>query len=225
MILGRSAFTLTLHLALLGACTVPSGPIATAPTPQPLAGGAPPPEISIGPLVERLAPSTSYSTIRYGWLCLDGGKRYFSETRQVVTRSVVEDAARKGLEPLGYRLRIGRDSVFTPAVDVPLRLGATVTVVQSNTCHPFSGSPMLNVGNPAAVKGNVSLEIRWELFDTGTKSIVFAETVKSSYQTQETIDDGFTSLLIEAVAASLRSLSALPGFPAAVLTPRGSGKP
>jgi hypothetical protein len=208
-----------LLLALTG-CSVP--PVQRTAVLQPLtvpmdtiAG-----ELALGPVVAKMAPTESTAIVQYGWFCKEAPTRQPSIDRLPFSRPDLLRGFSAVLEPLRYRTQKSPDSVFASTPPANYVLGAAVTKLQSSVCFPFSGSPNLNVGDPTAAKGSVFVEIRWELFSSADRSVVYASTTRGTYDAKEAEIGGYATIALNAFIASLRNLAAEEGFRAAVTRPK-----
>jgi hypothetical protein len=214
----RPIITLSLLVCtVLVACAVPPPIVIKTGTPLELASGQPVQVMGLGPMVARLDASEAMLNVQYGWFCEPASRRRLPSDFVPFSRGDLQGAIQGALEPLGYKFKSAPDSVFKREAPAPLLLGGTVTKVRVNTCHPFSGRPSLDVGNPTVVKGNAFLEVTWELFSSGDQKVVYKSSSQGSFATESTISGGASAILLNALKENLRNLAADPSFRDAVL--------
>ena len=204
-------------LLLLVACAVP--PVRDAPklTPIVVPSGTTTNEIELGPVVARLSSDGSLG-IQFGMLCQPAASRPAPADRLPVTQGDIGRAFKAVFGSLRYRTKEVPDSVFV-ASPAALRLGGTVTRLEASLCFPYSGSPALNVGDPSRAKGSAFVEVVWELYSTSEGRVIFKRSVAGRFETEETVQGGIGTVVLNALSASLTNLAADSEFYAAAAKP------
>jgi hypothetical protein len=207
----------------LAACAVPPPTIVQAGKPLAIPPNQTIQEMDLGPVVARLDVSGSVLNFQYGWFCEPASQRRLPPDAVPFSRGALQRVVQGAFEPLGYKLKSAPDSVFEREAPAALSLGGVVTKIVVNTCHPFSGRPSLDVGNPSIVKGNAFVEVTWELFSSGDQKVVYKSSVQGTFATDSTVSGGASAILMNAVAANLQNLASDPSFRDAVINALPSG--
>ena len=173
--------------------------------------------LALGPLVSKLDTAASKFGVSYGWFCEPAIQPRLTVDTPIVSRGDLDRAFRTVLEPLGYNLQKPQNSVFESPEPPKQVLGGTITKIVLNVCHPFTGSPALNVGNPSIAKGNAAIEITWELYNVADRSVVFKSSVESSFETKENVAGGAATVIVNTLTENLRNLASDSKFKDAVV--------
>lgn len=209
-----------LPLALIS-CAIPPVTSAERLIPITIPEGAYSNELRLSTVVAKLTPGESIAKVQYGWMCLPTAPRQLPTGKPPMSNDNLTLGFKRVLEPLRYKIEQAPQSVFATRADQPAKLlvGATIQHLETNACFPFTGSPLLNVGDPSLAKGRVHMRITWELFSVALDKVVYTTTTTGTFEAGEVVTGGIDTMYLNAFMASLTNLASDKEFTRHVMSP------
>jgi serine protease Do len=159
-------------------------------------------------LVSRLPRGQEVGTVQGGLACAGQGKLTWRGGRAEFADEELADALRAELTSAGYQVVGASDGLFedSQAWKAEFLLAGAIKHVAWNVCYPRGG-----FGDVTTSSGEASMEIEWQLYERGTRSVVLTATTGGTAKTLVGPQNG-PSALYGAAAAALRNLLAQERF-------------
>jgi hypothetical protein len=208
---------------LATACAVP--PVSEAPvrTALVIPAGVNSNDLQLNRILVRLPREQSGYKVQFGWFCEPGIDRGWPLGQLPVSYNDLAEAFNGELGKHQYKVVGLPESVFDSGQRAELQVGGIVNRLEANFCFPFSGRPTLDVGITDRIKGNIFMQVTWEVYSVSQSKVVFTTTTQGAFKAEEAVRGGVPGMLVRAFSANLRNLAADPGFHGVVLkTPEPS---
>lgn len=136
-------------------------------------GGKPVVTMQFAKLMSRVSYGDNIGATTGGFLCISERPLLFSERLENVFVAQATTAFRKEMASAGYKIFQSEVSAFdsVSSQDPDYRLGGTVLAADFHLC--FSGDEE---------KGNMHVEVKWEIFSTKQQRVVHTQTTSGDYK-------------------------------------------
>lgn len=156
-------------------------------------------------LVVRIPRGQVIGSIQRGLLCLNRGKLTWRGGRAVVTDEDFGDVLREELTTAGYTVVGDPSALFEDpsAWRAEYLIAGLVKDVKANICYPRGG-----FGDFVSAKGEASIEVEWQIYYRGTRSVELKVSTQGAAKINEPMERGDFEVFVQAFQSAARNLLA-----------------
>jgi hypothetical protein len=192
-------------MIMLSACS--SAPVRESNilSPITIGFGQPSKSVTFEKGVVKLSRGTKVGSIQIGLLCIPhyglnwkGGKLNFTSDEMI-------EVFNEELEKSNYNVVGDTGTLFKDKdkESASILVAALVTTIEANTCYPHAG-----FGNWSQAKGELYLEVEWQVFSKATNDVIYKKTTSGSSKLDQATPTGQLDILYDAFSIATNNLLA-----------------
>jgi S1-C subfamily serine protease len=168
-------------------------------TPKAIPSGKKAKPVQLKRVITKIKRGTVIGSIQAGMLCLPGGELTWKGGRGFVDINELNEVFREEFESANYTVVGDPDSLFddSSSWQAEYLIGAIITDIEVGLCY-----------QPGGTKGDVYLEVNWQVYSRLDRKVVYKTTTEGSYEVIEPSSHAVMDLYVYAFGMAAQNLLA-----------------
>lgn len=168
-------------------------------TPKAIPSGKKAKPVQLKRVITKIKRGTVIGSFQAGMLCLPGGELTWKGGRGFVDINELNEVFREEFESANYTVAGDPDSLFddSSSWQAEYLIGAIITDIEVGLCY-----------QPGGTKGDVYLEVNWQVYSRLDRKVVYKTTTEGSYEVIEPSSHAIMDLYVYAFGMAAQNLLA-----------------